>query len=95
MKRKSNNNFTNFLFFTTSIVIITLFFISLLTVKNECLKTQHEIEQLYKLHASNSDIVKELQSTKEYLMSEENISLILSDKMVSVAPETLSIFIEP
>mgnify|MGYP001281400481 CR=1 FL=1 len=65
-----------------------------LSVKNECLKTQHEISQLRKQYASNLDMVKELQSNKNYLMSEKNISEILGDKMVSVVPETLSIRVD-
>ena len=39
-------------------------------------------------------MVKELQSNKNYLMSEKNISEILGDKMVSVVPETLSIRVD-
>ena len=95
MKKKKKNNFNSFIFFTTTIIIVTLFFISLLTVKNECLKTQHEIEELNKQYTANLNIVKELQSNKDYLMSEKNISEMLNNKMVSVAPETLSIIIEP
>ena len=95
MKKKKKNNLNSFIFFTTTIIIVTLFFISLLTVKNECLKTQHEIAELNKLYAANLNIVKELQSNKDYLMSEKHISEILNDKMISVAPETLSIIIEP
>ena len=94
MKKKKKNNLNLFVFFTTTIIIITSFFVTLLSVKNECLKTQHEISQLRKQYASNLDMVKELQSNKNYLMSEKNISEILGDKMVSVVPETLSIRVD-
>ena len=94
MKKNKKKNLNGFIFFTTTIIIITSFFVSLLTVKNECLKTQHEINQLRKQYASNLDMVKELQSNKNYLMSEKNISKMLGNKMVSVAPETLAIKID-
>ena len=91
MIKKKNNNLNSFIFFTSTTIIITSFFVSLLTVKNECLKTQHEIKQLHNQYASSIDVVKELQSNKDYLMSEKNISEMLGNKMVSIAPETLSI----
>ena len=94
MTKKKNNNLNSFIFFTSTTIIITSFSVALLTVKNECLKTQHEINQLHKQYASNIDIVKELQSNKNYLMSEKNISEMLGNKMVSIVPETLSIKID-
>ena len=62
-----------------------------LTIKNECIKTQLEIEKLHKLQISNSNIVKELQSNKEFLMSEEYISSYLLNEMTVAVPETLLI----
>jgi len=94
MKKKKKKNLNSFIFFTVTIIIITSFFVSLLSVKNECLKTQYEINQLRRQYASSLDMVKELQSNKNYLMSETNISKMLGDKMISVAPETLSIRID-
>ena len=95
MIKKKKNNINSFIFFTTTIIIATLFFISLLTVKNECLKTQHEINQLHNQYTANLNMTKELQSNKDYLISEQNISEMLNNRMVSIAPETLSIIIEP
>ena len=40
---------------------------------------------------SNIILVKELQSKKDYLLSEQNISNKLSNKMIAVTPETLII----
>ena len=42
----------------------------------------------------NTDIVKELQSTRDYLMSYEYVENYLSNKMVASIPETLIINIE-
>ena len=80
-----------FILFTTSIIF---FFIMLLTIKNECLKTQYEIEQSHKLLTANANLVKELQSNKDYLASEQHINKILSSKMNVATPETLLIYLK-
>ena len=95
MKIKNrNNNLSNFLFFTISILLATCFLIALLTIKNECLKTHEDIQQLHKLQTSSLNTVKELQSNKEFLMSEKYISNYLSGQMTVVVPETLIIEVE-
>lgn len=67
--------------------------IMFLTLKNECTEKEIEILQLEKSIVYNTNIVKELQSKREYLLSESYISEALSKRMVSVAPETLLIHI--
>ena len=52
-----------------------------------------EIIQLDKSIVYNTNIVKELQSKREYLLSESYISEALYNKMISVSPETLIIHI--
>ena len=94
MKRrnqKKQSDSINFLFYTSIVITITVSFIILLTIKNECTTTQFNINQLNKIYSNNSNVVKELQSNKEYLISEKYINKILSNKMFSVAPETLLI----
>ena len=91
--KKKNNNFLNFIFYISTIISITFFFIILLTIKNECHKTQNDIEKLNKRYTSNLNIVKELQSNKEYFISKEYIESKVSDVMMTVAPETLLIHI--
>ena len=86
-------NLLNFIFYCFTVTSITLFFIFLLTIKNECLKNQSEIEQLNRQYTSNLNIVKELQSNKDYLSSETHLKEILSNSMHTVAPETLLISI--
>ena len=93
-KRNKKNNFSKFVQYSSLIILITSFFVSLLTIKNECISTQHNIEKLHRLNISNSNIVKELQSNKEFLMSEKYISNYLSEQMTVVVPETLIIEIE-
>ena len=91
IKKEYNKNFSKFIFYTLFIIICTILFLSKLTIKNECIKTQLEIEKLHKLQISNSNIVKELQSNKEFLMSEEYISSYLLNEMTVAVPETLLI----
>ena len=89
----NNNNFSNFIFYVATITSITVFFILLLTIKNECLKTQNDIETLNKSYTSNLNIVKELQSNKKYFLSKEYIETMVSNNLASVVPETLLVFI--
>ena len=60
-------------------------------MKNECIKTQTDIENLNNTFINNASIVKELQSSRDYLLSHEYISNYLSDKMAVAVPETLII----
>ena len=89
--KRYNQNFSKFIYYTFFIIIITILLLSKLTIKNECVKTQLAIENLHKLQISNSNIVKQLQSNKEFLMSEKYISEYLSNEMTVVTPETLLI----
>ena len=91
MRKKSNNNFMNFILYFSSIVGITFFLLIFLTLKNECKNNENEISDLNKQKISNIILVKELQSKKDYLLSEQHIINKLSNKMVAVTPETLII----
>jgi len=89
MIKKQNNNFINFMLYFSSILGITFFLLIYLTLKNEYKNNQNEISDLKKQKISNTIIVKELQSKKDYLLSEYHIVNKLSNKMVAVTPETL------
>ena len=60
-------------------------------MKNEFIKTQADIETLNNTYINNSSIVKELQSTRDYLLTHEYISNYVSERMVVAVPETLVI----
>ena len=89
MIKKQNNNFINFMLYFSSILGITFFLLIYLTLKNEYKNNQNEISDLKKQKISNTILVKELQSKKDYLLSEYHIVNKLSNKMVAVTPETL------
>ena len=95
MKNKKNNNLVNFLFYSIFTIGITIFLLLFLTLKNECKNSENEISQLNKIKIHNINIVKELQSKREYFLSEQHITNSLSKKMIAVAPETLIIHINP
>ena len=88
---KKNNNFFNFIFYTLTVILISGLFILKITIKNECLETQSNINKSKKMLVKNKDIVKELQSSRDYLMSYQHIQNILSEKMIAAVPETLII----
>jgi len=67
----------------------TVFLLVFLTLKNECVKNNIDIINIDKEKIHNTNIVKELQSKKEYLLSENHITSSLVNKMIAVAPETL------
>ena len=75
----------------SSIVGVTFFLLIYLTLKNECKNNKNEISDLKRQKISNIILVKELQSKKDYLLSENHIIGKLSNKMVAVTPETLII----
>ena len=89
MIKKQNNNFINFMLYFSSILGITFFLLIYLTLKNEYKNNRNEISSLKKQKISNTIIIKELQSKKDYLLSEYHIINKLSNKMVAVTPETL------
>ena len=89
MIKKQNNNFINFMLYFSSILGITFFLLIYLTLKNEYKNNRNEISDLKKQKISNTITVKELQSKKDYLLSEYHIINKLSNRMVAVTPETL------
>lgn len=91
---KKSNIFFNFIFYTVTVIIFSSLFILKITVKNECISTQYDIGNLNNMLIKNTDIIKELQSSRDYLMSYEYIENYLSNKMVAAVPETLIINIK-
>ena len=88
------NNYFNFFFYTLTVIAISILFIAKTTIKNECEKTKVTINKLNNQFIINKDIVKQLQSNREYLESHEYVEQCLSNKMVAAVPETLIINIE-
>ena len=87
-RQKKNNNLNNFVIYTLSILSAGFFLICYLNIKNQCVKLNNDIVNLQKSIAKNTSVVKELQSQKEYFLSEHYISSIIGETMVAVVPES-------
>ena len=95
MRRKRNNkNLSKFVIYVLYITTITFLGLSSIYIKNEVIATSSEITKLNEVYVSNLNIVKELQSNKEYLLSEKYINEFLGNKMSVVVPETLLIQVD-
>ena len=66
---------------------VGFFLICYLNIKNQCVKINNDILNLKKETIKNTSVVKELQSQKEYFLSEHYISSIVGENMVAVVPE--------
>jgi len=92
MKRKKrrkikNNTLHIFIVYTLSIIFISVFLITFLTIKNQCSKLKNDIIELRKAANTNTGIVKKLQSDKDFFSSEQYISSQVKDIMIAIAPE--------
>jgi len=86
-RKQKNSNLNNFLMYTLTILSAGFFLICYLNIKNQCIKLNNDILNLKKITIKNTSIVKELQSQKEYFLSEHYISSIVGENMVAVVPE--------
>ena len=92
-KKRRDNNFINFIYYSSLIVLFTIILITFLTVKNQCIKTRSEIISMNKSVLKQTGIVKQLQSKKEYHLSEKHISEMINDKMKVATPESIIIIV--
>ena len=92
MKRKKrrkikNNTLHIFVVYTLSIIFISIFLITFLTIKNQCSKLKNDIIELRKATSTNTSIVKKLQSDRDFFSSKQYISSQVKDIMIAIAPE--------
>ena len=87
-KRKIKNNSLHiFVMYTLSIISISIFLFTFLTIKTQCLIMINDIEELNKATSNNLGIVKKLQSDKIYFTSESYIASKVKPNMIAIAPE--------
>ena len=65
-----------------------------MSIHQNVVDTSSQITKLNEVYISNLNIVKELQSNREYLLSERYINEYLGSKMSVVVPETLLIQVD-
>tara|TARA_Y100000590_G_C15722653_1_gene1014043 strand:+ start:888 stop:1124 length:237 start_codon:yes stop_codon:yes gene_type:complete len=75
-------------------ILISLFLICYLTIKNQCIKINSEIAEIENSIIKNTNIVKDLQREQEYYLSEKYISKSMEDIMLVAIPEPEIINIE-
>ena len=92
-RKKKDSNFFSFIYYSSIILISTIILLVFLTVKNQCLITRAEIISLNKSVIKQTGIVKELQSKKEYYLSEKHIYSMIKNKMEIVNPEATIIYL--
>ena len=86
-KKRKNNSLHIFVVYTLSIIFISIFLITFLTIKNQCSKLKNDIIELRKATSTNTSIVKKLQSDRDFFSSEQYISSRVKDIMIAIAPE--------
>ena len=95
MRRNNrNNNLSNFIYYFSIIIFVTVFLISYLEIRNQFKKYQNAISDLKKTSLTKKSIIKELQSKKEYYLSEKHISKVTKSKMSVATPEPIIIKVE-
>ena len=87
-RKKKNSNLNNFVIYTLSILSAGFFLICYLNIKNQCAKLSNDIVNLKKSTTKNISVVKELQSQKEYFLSEHYISSAVGEHMIAVVPQS-------
>ena len=87
-RKKKNSNLNNFVIYTLSILSAGFFLICYLNIKNQCVKLNNDIVTIKKITAKNTSVVKELQSQREYFLSEHYISSVVGEHMIAVVPES-------
>jgi len=84
---KKNKNLYNFIVYSSSMIIVSLFLICFLTIKNQCIKINSEITEMENSLIKNTNIIKDLQKEREYYLSETYISKFMGDIMLVAIPE--------
>ena len=68
-------------------ILVSLFLICFLTIKNQCIKINSEITEMESSLIKNINIIKDLQKDREYYLSETYISKFMEDIMLVAIPE--------
>jgi len=84
---KKNKNLYNFIIYSSSMILVSLFLICFLTIKNQCIKINSEITEMESSLIKNINIIKDLQKDREYYLSETYISKFMEDIMLVAIPE--------
>ena len=92
---KKNKSIADFLFFSGFIVLSVSIFISLVTLKNECIFLQNEIYHLENIHSTHLSRVKVLNGDVKNLIRQDRIERMAYEnfQLYVPSPESLIIYV--
>ena len=91
---RRNKSLSDFLFFFGSVLIIISFFISFLTLKNDCIFLRNEIYHMDNIRTNHANRVKVLSGKVKNLARQDRIEKVAYDKfkLHVPAPESLIVY---
>ena len=95
VKPKKNKSISDFLFFFGFVTLFIVVFISIVTLKNECIFLRNEIYHLENIRATHLNRVKVLSGNVKNLSLQDRIEKIASEnfQLHSPSPESLIVYI--
>ena len=95
-RKKKGKSINDLFFFFTSVTLIVSLFIIFLSVKNDCLFIENEINHLTAIKETHTSKLKILSSSVKKLSRQERIEKIAEEKfnLYIPSPESLIVFID-
>ena len=95
-RKKKGKSVNDLFFFFTSVTLIVSLFIIFLSMKNDCIFIENEINHLKTIKESHASKLKILSSNVKKLSRQERIEKIAEEKfnLYIPSPESLIVFIE-
>ena len=93
---RRNKSINDFLFFFGSVLLTISFFISFLTLKNDCIFLRNEIYHMDSIRTNHTNRVKVLSGKVKNLARQDRIEQVAYDKFQFhvPAPESLIVYID-
>ena len=86
-------NYGGLFYFTIAVVIISLGFVSHITLRNECISIQLEINDLERIEQEYTNKIKFLDGEVKSLISPNRIEKVAREKFRMVSPEPESLIV--
>ena len=93
---RRNKSFSDFFFFFGSVFLTISFFISFLTMKNDCIFLRNEIYHMDNIRTNHTNRVKVLSGKVKNLARQDRIEKVANDKFgfYVPSPESLIVYVE-
>jgi len=90
---RRNKSINDFLFFFGSVLLLTSFFISFLTLKNDCIFLRNEIYHMDNILINHTNRVKVLSGKVKNLTRQDRIEKVAYDKFQFHVPDPESLIV--